>query len=229
MVTVFRQEDGSYLVPMELPEDKGARKALLDYAKIQGYKVDTVQYGYRKYRAVLVPGSEGLFHSYIAEEGRNQRYAQLDRRCLIPGEDGNLKRCPLRIPNPNYGEPGENKTVINDCKDCPHRDSLRKVTSAPISMTGVGGFSEDGEQEDMEIPVGIAPDGDLFEKYSSEVMDFIREKYPEHAEMMQMLFDGYRVKEIAEKLNINRDTVRNRVKSMKKDLTKFIDSIIIFD
>ena len=230
MVTIFKQDDRSYITPLELPEGKYERQQMLEYAKNHGYKVDWVKYGYRTFKAVLVPGSEGVYRTIINEEDMKQKMAQLDQRCLIPSDMGALKRCPLRVENPDYhGEDGEKKTIYNDCENCPYRDQEHRQTSAPESLSNSGELSEDGEPTDEDIPVGIAPGGMLYEKYSGAIKDYVREKYPSYYESIAMMLDGYKMKEINEKLHLNKNTVKLRIKRIRKELQEFIDNICIYD
>lgn len=217
---------------MELPEKKSpeeiqARAALLQSAKLNGYKVDWVQWGFRKFEAILVPGTEHDFHEYIKEESNSQKRIIREGRCIIGSDAGGVKRCPERIPNPLYGEPGQPKTVYNDCVTCPHNKDGCCGHMASISHSGE--YSEDGEEYDIDIPVGIAPDDYIYEFYCEQVMEFVRKKYPKAEGMMELLLQGMEKTEIARTLGVHRNTPGNQLKAMKEDLLKFIDTILIFD
>ena len=224
MVKVFRQADGSYLVHMELPKDKEARESLLKYAKLKGYKVDWVKYGYRKFEAVLVPGDEELFNEYMKEESSEQKKNVSEGRGQVEGVNGRPKRCHEGIPNPIYGEPGQPKTIFNDCGSCPYNRDGKCGQNESLTH-----IDEDGEEYETEIPVGIAPDAYLYEMYSEKIMNFVRAEYPKSSGAIELLLQGEDRIKVAELLELSRNTPRNQVNAMKDDLKKFIDSILIFD
>ena len=86
-------------------------------------------------------------------------------------------------------------------------------------------FNEDGEEEDMEIPCGIASNGDLYEFYCERVLQFVEEKFPDNVETMKLLLQGYTRTEAAEELGVHRNTPRNQVNAMKEELTKVLDDL----
>lgn len=223
MVRLFRQEDGRYLIPMELPKDEMARAALLESARLNGYKVDWVQWGFRKFEAILIPGTEQEFHEYIKEESNNQKRLVREGRCIIGSDAGGAKRCPERIPNPLYGEPGQPKTIFNDCTSCPHNKDGR--FGHMLSLSHCVGSGEDAWEHDDDIPVGIAWDGDMYEQYCENVLDFVEKKFPDNLETMKLLLQGYSRTEAAERLGIHRNTPRNQVNSMKEELTEMLDCL----
>lgn len=223
MVKVFRQENGSYLIPMELPKDEMARAALLESAKLNGYKMDWVQWGFRKFEAILIPGTEQEFHEYIKEESNNQKRLIREGRCIIGSDAGGAKRCPERIPNPLYGEPGQPKTIYNDCSSCPHNKN--GIYGHLVSLSHSGENGDDNEEYDDDIPVNIAGNGELYEQYCKSVLDFVEERFPDNLETMKLLLQEYSRTETADRLGIHRNTPRNQVNSMKDELTEMLDGL----
>lgn len=229
MVKNYRQEDGTYLFPMELAgkkceEDRMARAADIFTAKQEGYKVDFVKFGYRIFEAVLIPVTEERFKIMVRDEDNRQKAARVEGRCPISNGNGGIIRCPERIPNPLYGEEGQPKTLKNDCATCIY-NTLDKLDYHTQSLSHSGNFTEDGEKEDMEIPCSIASNGDLYEFYSEKVLQFVEEKFPDNVETMKLLLQEYSRTETAEKLGIHRNTPRNQVNAMKEDLTKMLDDL----
>ncbi len=229
MVKNFRQEDGTYLFPMELAgkkceEDRAARAADIKKAKLDGYKVGWVKFGYRIFEAVLIPVTEAEFKRLVRDEDNRQKAARVEGRCMISNGSGSLIRCPERIPNPLYGEEDQPKTLKNDCATCIY-NTLDKFDYRTQSLSHSGNFNEDGEEEDVEIPCGIADNGELYEFYSEKVLAFVEEKFPDNLETMKLLLQEYSRTETAEKLGIHRNTPRNQVNSMKKELTEMLDSL----
>lgn len=229
MVKNFRKEDGTYLFPMELAgkkceEDRAARAADIKKAKLDGYKVDWVKFGYHIFEAVLIPMSEERFKELVRDEDNRQKAARIEGRCMINNGNGGLIRCPERIPNPLYGEEGQSKTLKNDCATCIY-NTLDKLDYRTQSLSHSGNFNEDGEEEDMEIPCGIASNGELYEFYCGRVLEFVEDKFPDSVGTIKLLLQEYSRTETAEKLGIHRNTPRNQVNSMKKELTEMLDSL----
>lgn len=229
MVRKFKQEDGTYLYPMELAgkkceEDRTARAADIAQAKLDGYKVDWVKFGYRIFEAVLIPMSEERFKELVRDEDNRQKAARVKGRCMINNGNGGLIRCPERIPNPLYGEEGQPKTLKNDCSTCIY-NTLDKLDYHIQPISHSGNFSEDGEEEDMEITCGIASNGELYEFYCERVLQFVEDRFPRNVETMKLLLQEYSRTETAEKLGVHRNTPRNQVNSMKEDLTKMLDDL----
>lgn len=229
MVKNFRQEDGTYLFPMELAgkkceEDRTARAADIKKAKLDGYKVDWVKFGYRIFEAVLIPMSEERFKELVRDEDNRQKATRVEGRCMISNGNDGLIRCPERIPNPLYGEEGQSKTLKNDCATCIY-NTLDKLDYRIQSLSHSGNFNEDGEEEDVEIPCGIADNGELYEFYSEKVLAFVEEKFPDNLETMKLLLQEYSRTETAEKLGVHRNTPRNQVNAMKDDLMGMLDNL----
>lgn len=229
MVKNYRLEDGTYLFPMELAgkkceEDRMARAADIARAKLEGYKVDWVKFGYRIFEAILIPMSEARFKELVRDEDNRQKAARVEGRCIISNGNGGLICCPERIPNPLYGEEGQLKTLKNDCFTCIY-NTLDKLDYHTQSLSHSGNFNEDGEEEDMEIPCGIASNGDLYEFYCEKVLQFVEDRFSDNVETMKLLLQEYSRTETAEKLGVHRNTPRNQVNSMKEDLTKELDDL----
>lgn len=229
MVKNFRQEDGTYLFPMELAgkkcnEDRMARAADIYTAKQENYKIDFVKFGYRIFEAILIPVNEERFKMLVRDEDNRQKAARIDGRCPISNGKGGVIRCPERIPNPLYGEEGQPKTLKNDCATCIY-NTLDKLDYKTQSLSHSGTFNEDGEEEDIEIPCGIASDGDLYEFYCKRVVEFVEKNFPDNVETMKLLLQEYSRTDAAEALGLHRNTPRNQINSMKKELTEMLDSL----
>lgn len=229
MVKNYKQEDGIYLFPMELAgrkceEDRAARAADIVKAKLEGYRVDWVKFGYRIFEAVLIPMPEARFKELVRDEDNRQKAVRVEGRCMISNGSGGVIRCPERIPNPLYGEEGQSKTLKNDCSTCIY-NTLDKLDYHTQSLSHSGNFNEDGEEEEMEIPCGIASNGELYEFYCEKMLQFVEDRFPDNVETMKLLLQEYSRTETAEKLGVHRNTPRNQVNSMKEDLTKMLDDL----
>lgn len=229
MVRNYRQEDGTYLFPMELAgrkcaEDRMARTSDISTAKWEGYKVDWVKFGCRIFEAVLVPVSEEEFKEFVRSEDNRQKATRIEERCMVGNGKGELIRCPERLPNPLYGEEGQPKTLKNVCTSCAYY-TLDKLDYRTQSLSHSGNFDEDGEEEDMEIPCGITSNSSRYELYCRRVIDFVEKRFPGSVEMMKLLLQEYSKAEIAEELDIHRNTPRNQVNTMKEELREMIDDL----
>lgn len=229
MVRNYRQEDGTYLFPMELAgreceEDRMARNADVKKAKLDGYRIDWVKFGYRIFEAVLIPMSEERFKQLVRDEDNRQKAERIAGRCMIGNGEGGLIRCPERIPNPLYGEEGQPKTLKNDCATCIF-NTLDKLDYHTQSLSHSGKFNEDGVEEDVDIPCRIAGNGKLYEFYCERVMQFVQERFPDNVETMKLLLQDYSKTEAAKELDIHRNTPRNQINAMKEELKGMLDDL----
>lgn len=95
MVRNYRQENGTYLFPMELAgrkcqEDRTARAADILKAKLDGFSVDYVKFGYRIFEAVLIPVTEERFKDLVRDEDNRQKVVRIEGKCPISNGNGGI-------------------------------------------------------------------------------------------------------------------------------------------
>lgn len=232
-----------YFFPMEItnPADK-------EYAKLNGLEVGRAMLGFRVFEAVLVPCKDKAYDTkgreiyldtpseeqrrryldYIKDEMNRQEDEKQDGRCNIPTAHGGTRRCPLRIPNPDY-IPGGNqpKTIANRCEDCPYAQF--KNTHTFIEMSCLDHESENGETEPYEPPTPknyFAADD--YEELAEEFVAFIKARKPKLAPLAEKLVQEYDLTDASRELNKSTSTTFSQRKKLQELLTEFLDNAIIF-
>lgn len=241
----FNPETGEYdfYFPMEVTDDSA-----LAYAKEYGLEIGWARLGFRKFLAVFVPCKEQVADSHgritfldTPSDAQRQRYLSLikdelsaqeakkqDGRCNIPDGRGGLKRCPCRIPNPEY-VPGrdKSKTIPVKCEGCVFEHFRQEHTTITLSCLDHEG--EDGEMEAYEVPAPRSNyAADQYEKLSEEFVAFVRERKPRLAPLAEKLVQEYTKSDAGRELGLPTSTVTSRADKLKELLEEFLDNAIIF-
>ena len=206
-----------YFFPMEItdPIDK-------EYAMQNGLEVGKAMLGFRTFEAIMIPckrkaydenGREvyldtpseeqrRIYKELIRDELARQEEMKQDGRCDIPAVNGGLKKCPLRVPNPDY-VPGGNqpKTIAKKCDGCPYERFKQSHTVIELSCLDDEG--EDGEPEAYEVPAPRAYyAGTRYEELADEFVDFIREKKPKLAPLAEKLVQEFNLTDASKELGV---------------------------
>ena len=231
-----------YYFPLELTEENRESVELL--ARELGLEICRTRLGYRSFRAVLVPcrdkvmirgvepyvdtPSEVQHRRYlelIRDEMREQDRARNDGRCLIPDGCGGLKRCPRRVPNPDYTPGGEEKkTVAVRCEGCPFE--CRRPGRTVINMSCLDDENEDGEGEWFEAPaVKDLLSAEKYGQLRERFLDFVRRQYPRLVPLAELLTLEFTKSEAARELGDAHSTVVSRAELLKELLTAFLETV----
>lgn len=239
----FNLETGEhdFYYPLEITDN-----SVLAYAKEYGWEVGWARLGFRRFRAVFVPCRDQVTDSHgrvtfidtpsdiqrrryldlIKDEMNEQEDTKQDGRCLIPDGHGGTKRCPCRIPNPDYVPDGDKpKTIPVRCEGCKY-EQLRHAHTV-IELSCLDHESDDGEMETYEIP---APKnyyaGDRYLKLREEFIAFVKERNPKLALLARLLTDEFTKSETARELGDATSTVGSRTERLKALMTEFLDNVI---
>lgn len=230
MVTRLVLEDGTFLVPHEIPEgDREYESALLESAKYdETYKdakhkpfIDTVRHNARTFRALLVPATQEEYEEFTHEEDREQKEKAYYDRCPISDGRGKIKQCPRRIPNPDYGKvPDATQTIANRCETCPIYRAWKNKSKFTSFEKMV--FNDDGEEIDhVDFSTGMMSRGDLLDRVRDIVLDVVVEKHSHYAGVVKkMLDENMNTNQACEELDMNKSGVYKALgsKSMQTDV-----------
>lgn len=235
--------ESDYYFPMEV-----TNRIDREYARQAGLEVGKAMLGFRTFEAVMVPcrkkgydenGREvyldtpseeqrRIYKELIKDELARQEELKQDGRCDIPAVNGGLKKCPLRIPNPDY-VPGGNqpKTIAKRCEGCPYERFKQAHTVIELSCLDHEG--EDGEPEAYEVPAPRAYyAGTRYEELADEFVDFIREKKPKLAPLAEKLVQEYSLTDASKGLGKSTSTTFSQKEKLQELLTEFLDNAILF-
>lgn len=204
----------------------------LNQAKIQDKdgkdivcEVGYTRLGNREFKAVFIPVSHEEFKELIKDEMHEQERAKEDGRCIIPSKIGGYKRCPRKIPNPNYVEGGDMpKEIMNSCKGCIYEK--KKCSHTIVNFTDNAVTNGEGEVEEMDP---ISPNtyyaGDEYEELIQKWCAFVRTKAPELEELAMLLSMEYIRSEAARELGKSGSTVQAQRDRLKRLLLEFLQNI----
>ncbi len=125
-----------------------------------------------------------------AEDKREER----DGRCLIPGKNRKLIRCP------ESRKCSECKLYSEACKEC--------NKTASLSLLAEEG-TEPACQESFEDDV-------VYGMILQDLISMIGDIKPEYGSIFQMLYDGITQKEMAAELEMNERTISDYVKAVRQ-------------
>lgn len=241
-----------YYFPREIkhsadPEQEDKARADKEYAKLNGLQIGMARLGFRTYEAIFIPcknftcGPKGnlifldtpeeeqhrIFLDLIKDEMRWQDEKKQDGRCQIRDEHGVIKRCPCRIPNPDYVEGGDApKTIPVKCEGCVFEKFRQAHTTVPF--TTLDHEDEDGEMESYEAP---APanyyEADRYERLREKFLAFVQERNPKLTDLADLLTMEYNRSEAARELDMATSTAGSRKELLKDLCREFLDNTII--
>lgn len=235
--------EADYFFPMEVTDD-----SVLIYAHENSLEVGWARLGYRKYKAVFVPCKEQVegpngkvaflptssysqrtrYLSLIKDEMRDQEDTKQDGRCQIPNGHGSLKRCPLRVSNPDYTPGGvQPKTIPVNCEGCIYEPFRQAHTTITVSC--LDHENEEGEIESYEVP--SPPSyyaGDRYLELKDRFIAFVKEKDLKLAPLAQLLVDEYTKSESSRELEKATSTIGSQTKKLQELLTEFLDNTLTF-
>lgn len=233
--------EDDYFFPMEITDP--SIKAL---ARERNLEITRTRLGNRTIDAVMVPCKDTAtingvevfvdtpsevqrqrYLEYIKDELAEQDAKRQDGRCQIPDGHGGVKRCPCRVPNPEY-VPGGNqpKTLPVKCQGCKYEEFRQAHTTVVLSKLD---YEDDsGEMQTYEIPsTKDMLAADRFLELREEFIAFVQERNPKLVDQAGLKTLEFSNSEIARLLDQPTSTVTSRGEKLKALASAFIDTIII--
>ncbi len=231
-----------YFFPMEIQSEFDR-----EYAELHNLEIGWAKLGYRSYEAIFVPCKEKVLDAsgheiyldtpsevqrmrysiFISDELKRQDATKQDGRCIIPNSHGGVKRCPLRVPNPEY-YPGSSlkKTLSVSCENCRYERFRQAHTEIPLSYLDYE--DEDGETQVFEVPTpAYTYEADRYEQMKAAFLDFVNDTHPELGELAKLLTEEFNRSEAARELSISTSAARCQREKLKKLCKEFLENAII--
>lgn len=230
-----------YYFPLEVTD-----ASILEYARVHGLEIGMARLGFRNFKAVFVPCKDKHLNSHGTEvyietpsDVQHQRYLNLikdemsdqeakkqDGRCNIPDGHGGLKRCPCRVPNPEYVTGGDKpKTIAVRCEGCVYEKFRQAHTT--IVLSALDHENESGEFETFEIPASKdLLTADRFLELRQEFIAFVKDRNPKLTPLAELLTLEFTKSEAARELGDAWGTVTSRTDKLKELVTEFLDTIV---
>ena len=229
----------NYFFPLEITAENEEMMKLL--AQERGLEICRTVLGCRYIQAVMIPCKNvatihGLevfvdtpteiqrdrYHELMKDELAAQDAAKQDGRCWIPDGRGGTKRCPMRVPNPNYSPDGDTrKTLPVSCEGCRYEQYRQAHTVIPFCCLD----PDDEDSEWFEPPAeGDVFSGDRFLKRRVEFVEYVREREPKFAPLANLLSLGFNNSEAARLLGLAPSTVKGWHDKLGPMLTEFLET-----
>lgn len=162
-----------------------------------------------------------LYHEYKRDEWQQEDQYKQENRCIICGTNGKSRRCPTRVPNPEYtGAPGQTKTLAVNCEQCPYGyNRLFKPVKGRIvfSTLDVSDSEDNTDAYEPETPDSYN-DSDNYTKLLTGLIDYITAHHPKYAkyiELLSLLGNEIDVKEAAEMLDMPKSSIYSFLKNAR--------------
>ena len=231
--------EDDYYFPMEITDP-----SIRALARERGLEISRTRLGYRVFDAVMVPcKNTAMIHGVevytdtptdvqrrkyldlIKDELAAQDAAKQDGRCQIPDGRGGLKRCPCRMPNPDYTPGGRQpKTLPVKCEGCRYEEFRQAHTTVVLST--FGHEDDSGEMQTYEIPATKdMTAADRFLELREEFIAFVQERNPKLAPLAELLTLEYTKSEAGRELGDASSTVTRRIEKLKELLAAFLETI----
>ena len=232
--------ENDYYFPMEI-----TNPSVRALAQERGLEISRTRLGYRVFDAVMVPCKDtAMIHGVevyvdtptdtqrrryldlIRDELAAQDAAKQDGRCQIPDGRGGLKRCPCRMPNPDYIPGGKRpKTLPVKCEGCRYEEFRQAHTTVVLST--LDHEDDSGEMQTYEIPATKdMTAADRFLELREAFIAFVQERNSKLAPLAELLTFEFSKSEAGRELGDASSTVSSRVEKLKDLLTSFLETIV---
>ena len=230
----------NYYYPLEITDS-----SIRALARERGLEIGKTRLGNRTFEAVMVPCKDTAtihgvevfvdtpadvqrkrYLEYIRDELAEQDARKQDGRCQIPDGRGGVKRCPCRVPNPDYVPGGDQpKTLPVKCEGCVYEPFKQAHTT--VVLSALDSVNEAGEMQTFEIP---APKdllaADRFLALREEFIAFVQERNPKLVPLAELLTLEFTKSEAARELGDAWSTVTSRTDKLKDLVTAFLDTVV---
>ena len=229
-----------YYYPLEITDP-----SIRALARERGLEIGKTRLGNRTFEAVMIPCKDTAtihgvevfidtptdvqrkrYLEYIRDELAEQDARKQDGRCQIPDGRGGVKRCPCRVPNPDYVPGGDQpKTLPVKCEGCRYEEFRQAHTT--IVVSALDHENENGEFESYEIPaVKDLTAADRYLELREQYVAFVKERNPKLTPLAELLTFEFTKSEAGRELGDPSSTVTSRVEKLKALLDEFLDGIV---
>lgn len=168
------------------------------------------------------------YQEYMRDQWKREAAWKMEQRCIICGENGKSKRCPLRIKNPDYtGKEGEKKTIAVSCENCPFDRQFRPVKGT-VFFSSLELRDKDGNVDPYEPESGRYSTADDYLKLLHDFIEYVRTKYPKYAhytELIEILGEEVEMKEAATRMKRSDKTLYGWLKRLRPIFDEFKDTV----
>lgn len=164
------------------------------------------------------------YQEYMRDQWKREAAWKMEQHCVICGEKGKSKRCPLRVKDPDYtGKEGEKKTVAVSCGNCPF-DRLFRPVKGTVLFSSLELRDKDGNVDPYEQESGRYSVANDYLKLLRDFIEYVRVKYPKYAhytELIEILGEEVEMKEAAARMKKSDKTLYGWIKRLRPIFAEF--------
>lgn len=149
--------------------------------------------GNRKCRVVLVDATKEVYDEYMRTIWAEQKREDRESRCLVPGKNGKLIRCP----------------ESNKCANYSHASKVCRERNRPASLSFLKDKgAEPASPDSVENTI-------IYEALLEDLIARLSEIEPKYGEIFRLLYDGATQQEMADRLGMKQRTVSDYIKKIR--------------
>ena len=209
MANKFNDNNGTNQVFIPEIVDKESFRKNGCIAGMKDYKITKRRVCNRKSDVILVPGTKEQYDASMSDYSRLFKAEDRDKRCLIPGVDGKLIRCP----------------DSNKCSECSYyytRENYGTVTFSDLATE-----DDEGTITEFDPPAPENYDsGDRYMRLLTDFISFAAERDPQFKAIIELLVDGNSRRQVAEQMGLPKSTVIDKVAKLRKLCDEFLENQI---
>ena len=179
--------------------------------------------------ALKLEVDKNAYEIFKREQWMQEHHYRIENRCIISGQNGKSRFCPVRVPNPEYTPDNDQpKTLANSCTACPHNRIFNlmkgKACFSTLSVT-----DKDGNQDPYE-PQSVRDINftDHYQELLNGWISFIQKNYPQYSryvELINLLGNEFTLKEASAILNRPQRTLYGWVQTLRPIFKEYMNTI----
>ena len=179
--------------------------------------------------ALKLEVNKNAYDVFKREQWMQEHHYRTENRCIVSGQNGKARFCPIRIPNPTYTpDNGQPKTLSNSCTACPYNNKFNllkgKTCFSTLSVT-----DKDGNTDSYE-PVSTRDINytDHYQELLTGWISYIQKNYPQYnryVELINLLGNEFTLKEASAILNRPQRTLYGWVQTLRPIFKEYLQTI----
>ena len=179
--------------------------------------------------ALKLEVNKNAYDVFKREQWMQEHHYRIENRCIVSGQNGKARFCPIRIPNPSYTpDNGQPKTLSNSCTACPYNNKFNllkgKTCFSTLSVT-----DKDGNTDSYE-PVSTRDINytDHYQELLTGWISYIQKNYPKYnryIELIKLLGQEFSLKEASAILHKPQRTLYGWVQTLRPIFKEYLQTI----
>lgn len=179
--------------------------------------------------ALKLEVNKNAYDIFKREQWMQEHHYRIENRCIISGQNGKARFCPIRVPNPEYTpDNGQSKTLTNSCTACPH-NRIFNLMKGKICFSTLSVTDRDGNQYSYE-PQSVRDINftDHYRELLAGWISFIQKNYTQYSryvELINLLGNEFTLKEASAILNRPQRTLYGWVQTLRPIFKEYMQTL----